>query len=181
MYNNYEEYMRSVLGYNAPNNTYRESENYYYEPMKMNPNLQEVNAFYPEIYGIVYPVVQKVCSRRNLYNITKEQIDQMVEEVYNVVEPSEEEETRENPKNGDVKNPRVKETRNPRPRNFLLRDLIRILIIREILSSGRPGFWQRPMNGNVNGQMLGTIPANGMQYRPESGAMGQRAQMMRYM
>ena len=47
-------------------------------------------------------------------------------------------------KNGDVKNPRSKETRRPRPNNYLLRDLIRILILRELLSGGRPGFPPRP-------------------------------------
>jgi len=140
MYNNYEEYMRSVLGYNTPNNgTYREADNYYNNVVEANTNFQEVNSLYPEIYGIVYPVVQKVCSRRNMYTISKEQIDQMVEEVYNVVEVDEVEDTRENLKNGDVKNPRIKETRRPRPNNYLLRDLIRILILRELLSGGRPG------------------------------------------
>lgn len=142
MYNSYEEYMQSVLGYNPPN-TYRETENnYYYDTMRVNQNMQEVNNLYPEIYGIVYPVVQKVCSRRGFVNINEEQINQMVEEVYSVVEADEEEQdTRENPKNGDVKNPRAKETRRPPRRNFLLRDLIRILIIRELL--GRPGFGPR--------------------------------------
>ncbi len=148
MYNNYEEYMQSMLGYNAPNNTYREANNYYYDTMKVNQNMQEVNSLYPEIYGIVYPVVQKVCSRMNLYNMSKEYIDQMVDEVYNVVESNEEiEETRETSKNGDVKNPRIKETRRPRPNNYLLRDLIRILVIRELLSGGRLGFNQGPMPG----------------------------------
>lgn len=145
MYRNYEEYMQSVLGYSAPsNNTYRETN---YDVMRVNQNMQEVNSLYPEIYGIVYPVVQKVCSRISGYSISKEQIDQMVDEVYNVIEPREEvEDTRENLKNGDVKNPRAKETRRPRPNNYLLRDLIRILLIRELLSN-RPGglrkFWTR--------------------------------------
>lgn len=145
MYNSYEEYMQSVLGYNTPNNTYRETEGYYYDTLGANSNLQNVNEFYPEIYGIVYPVVQKVCSRVNTYNISKEQINQMVDEVYDVVEPREEvEDTREVLKNGDVKNPRVKETRRPRPNNNTLRDLIRILILRELLQGGRPGFPPRP-------------------------------------
>ena len=61
MYNSYEEYMQSVLGYNMPN-TYRESENYYMP--QMSSNMQEVNRLYPEIYSIVYPMVQKVCSKK---------------------------------------------------------------------------------------------------------------------
>lgn len=141
MYNNYEEYMQNVLGYNVPNNTYREADNYYYDSPMINQNIPDINSLYPEIYGIVYPVVQKVCSKRNIYAISKEQIDKMVEEVYDVIEPREElENAREVPRNGDVKNPRIKETRRPRETNYLLRDLIRILIIRELLSGGRPGF-----------------------------------------
>ena len=141
MYNNYEEYMRSVLGYSMPN-TYMEAD--YYDNMRVNQNMTEVNNFYPEIYGIVYPVVQKVCSRRGFVNISEEQINEMVEEVYNVIEADEEEtNTRENLKNGDVKNPRAKETRRPPRQNFLLKDLIRILIIRELLA-GKP--WGTPRN-----------------------------------
>ena len=151
MYNNYEEYMRSVLGYGMPN-TYREAE--YYEPIGINQNMQEVNSLYPDIYKIVYPVVQKVCSRRNMVNITPEQIRQMTEEVYSVVEADEEEqETRESLKNGDVKNPRIKETRRPPRQNLLLKDLIKILIIRELLSA-RPNYGMgMPMPGQGMNQM----------------------------
>ena len=94
-------------------------------------------------------MIQKVCSRRNTYQITEEMINEMVEEVYNVVEPREEvQETREptpNLKNGDVKNPRVKEVRETRrPNNNLMRDLIRILILRELLQGGWQGNRPRP-------------------------------------
>lgn len=144
MYNSIDEYMQSVLGMNMPN-TYMPNSNNYYEARFQEPAMQDLNRFYPEIYGIVYPVVQKVCSMRNSFQITEEQINEMVEEVYNVVEPREEvQETREqvtNLKNGDVKNPRAKEVRETRrPNNNLMRDLIRILILRELFQGG----WQRP-------------------------------------
>ncbi len=152
MYNNYEEYMQNVLGVNRPN-TYRENENYYYDVQRVNQNMQEINSLYPEIYGVVYPVVQKVCSRRNVSGITNEQINKMVEEVYNVIEPGDDViEERQNSKNGDVRNPRAKETRRPQSHNnYLLRDLIRILIIRELLQGGNMGYNQgysmpRPRN-----------------------------------
>ncbi len=145
MYNSYEEYMKNVLGYNAQG-TYRENENYYYDVAKTNQNMQEVNKLYPEIYSIIYPVVQKVCTRRNLGGITEEQISQMVEEVYNVIEPGDDvvETSSSTLKNGDVKNPRAKETRRaPSKDNYLLRDLIRILIIRELFQGGgRPFGYQ---------------------------------------
>ena len=153
MYRSYEEYMQTVLGYNTnPNtygynyampNTYREAE--MYNSVQVNPNMQELNKLYPEIYGIVYPVVQKVCSRRNMSNVTEEMISEMVEEVYGVIEPGDDiVEQGELPlRNGDVKNPRAKETRQQtqsgRRNNRLLRDLIRILILRELFQGGRPG------------------------------------------
>ena len=145
MYNNYESYMQSVLGYKTPQNTYREAENYY-DTVKLNQDMQEINKLYPEIYGIVYPVVQKVCTRRNLTGIDEKMISQMVEEVYSVIEPGDDIVDTETPlKNGDVRNPRSKETRRPPQRNNrLLRDLIRILILRELFGGGRkPGFGPR--------------------------------------
>lgn len=143
MYNSYEEYMRNVLGYNTQN-TYMQTENQYGMIGQNNPNIQEINKYYPEIYGIIYPVVQKICSKRNLTTLNEDMISQMVEEVYGVIEPGDDiiEEGNE-PKNGDVRNPREKETRqtNKGRNNRLLRDLIRILILRELLQGGRPPFF----------------------------------------
>lgn len=135
MYNNIDEYMQNVLGMNMPN-TYMQGNNYYDDfTQGMNTQMQDFDKFYPEIYGIVYPVVQKVCSSRSGFNLGENEIMEMIEEVYNVVEPREEEKgqdrTAGKEKNGDVKNPRVVETRRPH-NNPLLRDLIRILIIREL-------------------------------------------------
>ena len=72
--------------------------------------------------------------------ITRELVDSMTEEIYLNVEPEERQSTistaRPILKNGDVRNPNAKEpeVRNEtRQRNFLLRDLIRILILRELL------------------------------------------------
>lgn len=147
MYNDYEEYMRSVLGYKTQD-TYRENDDYYYYDItRANRNIQEVNKLYPEIYGIIYPMVQKICIRRSVGTITEETLTQMVDEIYNVIEPREELETRsnENQKNTDTKNTKqreqLKETRRPSQNNYLLRDLIRILIIRELLSGGGHGFF----------------------------------------
>ncbi len=86
MYNSYEEYMQSVLGVNIPN-TYMPSNNNYYETRTNEVNIPEVNNLYPEIYGIVYPMVQKACGTRNLSMINETQINEMVEEVYNAIEP----------------------------------------------------------------------------------------------
>lgn len=178
MYRNYEKYMQTVLGYNRPNtsnisNTYEETNNYYNNNVQINQNMQEINKFYPEIYGIVYPVVQKVCSRRNLSNVTEEMISQMVDEVYRVIEPEEMKE--EAPlKNGDVRNPRARETRQPVSRNNrLLRDLIRILVLREIF--GRPRLFSRKTSdfredhGGFPGGGPGGFPGGGPGGMPGGG------------
>ncbi len=145
MYKSYEEYMQSVLGLNIPNNTYTQNVNndYYLETRMQEVNLPEVNKLYPEIYGVVYPMVQKACSKRSISMINEIEVNEIVEEIYRAIEP--EEETREvrETKNGDVRNPRAKETRRPN-NNYILRDLIRILVIRELLGGRRPGGMPRP-------------------------------------
>lgn len=155
MYNSYEEYMQSVLGMNMPN-TYAQpvNNNYYYEPRMQEVNAPEINKLYPEIYGIIYPMVQKACSRINVDMMSEIQINTMVDEVYNAIEPGDDtldsRDTGNVLKNGDVKNPRAKETRRPN-NNYLLRDLIRILIIRELLQGGMHNNFPRPPMGGMPG------------------------------
>lgn len=148
MFNSYEEYMQNVLGVKSQN-TYMQGMENYFEPRIQEVNMQEINNLYPDIYRIVYPMVQKACSRRNVITIDSVQLNEMVEEIYSNIEPREEmvrgEETTQ--KNGDVKNPRAKETRRPN-NNYLLRDLIRILVIRELLQGGwQGGVMPRPPMG----------------------------------
>lgn len=126
----YEEYMRSVLGY-QPMNTY----NMNYDNWDM-PNMnamntiqmQELENCYPDIYRIVYPMIQSACSK-NTRPITRELIDSMTDEIYFALEDKEMVENR----NKEEKT----EDRQIR-RNTNLNDLIRILLLRELL--GRPGF-----------------------------------------
>ena len=127
MYRSYEDYMQTVLGYSYGPDTYREAG--MYNTMQFNQNLQDINKLYPEIYHVVYPVVQKACSRRNMSNLTDEMLSEIVEEVYGVIEPGDDiVEQGEAPlRNGDVKNPRAKETRRVcKNNNCLLKDLVRI-------------------------------------------------------
>lgn len=155
----YEEYMRNVLGYNQiPNNIYANTYNdYYYDSQYLNTqaNTDILNDMYPEIYRIIYPMVCRVCSQNGQRSLTKELIENMTEEIYRNIETTEEQSTntvqtiqRMPLKNGDVRNPNAKEpqeVRNESRRgNFLLRDLIKILIIREFLKSNRPGQPPRP-------------------------------------
>lgn len=150
-YQNYEEYMRSVLGYSPyvdRNYTYTNSqEDMYNNYMNMSetPNMQptqNLTEFYPEIYKIIYPMVCKACNVNSNREVTKDLLEQITDEIYRNVEPEEQQTTSRADvqlKNGDVINPNAKEpeqqTRETRQNNFLLRDLIRILLLKE---------WERP-------------------------------------
>ncbi len=151
----YEEYMRNVLGYNPINyrNTYEVNYENYEAPNTSNianfSNVQneELEKCYPDIYKIIYPMVQKTCMQ-NIKPITREVIDNMTEEIYFAVEDNEISETRSKEMNTtkELKNINskieLKENRQRIIKNQGLNDLIRILILRELL--GRPGFLGRP-------------------------------------
>ena len=151
-YQNYEDYMRSVLGYSpyvGNDYTYTDEQediyNYSNNVMPMDQT-QDLTPFYPEIYKIIYPMVCKACNVNSSRQLTKDLLDQMIDEIYRNVEPEQETEcttrTQTPLKNGDVRNPNAKDeevqVKETRQTNFLLRDLIRILILREWGRPGRP-------------------------------------------
>lgn len=138
----YEEYMRSVLGYQPMNNYNTYDMNYdNWEMPNMttmsNVQMQELENCYPEIYRIVYPMIQKACSQ-NTRPITRELIDSMTDEIYFAIEDREIEENRGKDEKTAKSTTQVTENRQTIIRNTRLNDLIRILILRELL--GRPGF-----------------------------------------
>ncbi len=150
-YQNYEEYMRSVLGYSPMGNIYTDtydSRNDYYYDMADNMLNRNLDMYYPDIYKIVYPMVCKICNQNMNREITEDMIENMTDEIYRNVEDVGTElsvqsnRTQTQLKNGDVRNPNAKEpeTRETRQRNFLLRDLIRILILRELSRPNRPPY-----------------------------------------
>ena len=154
-YNEYEDYMRSVLGYQNGNiytNTYDPNNDFYYNvtdtQYSNRVNAEELNELYPEIYKLIYPMVCKACNQNMNKQITKELIDSITEEIYINFESDDRQNVnnlRNLPplKNGDVRNPNAKEPElrgETRQNNYLLRDLIRILILREFGRPGRPGF-----------------------------------------
>lgn len=207
MYNNvYEDYIRSIIGrgtdnsrndyMNCGNNIFDDNlyqnelyENYEFGNNIMNysQNTHFMNATddfnleecYPELYRLLYPMIQKVCMKCTR-SLSKDVIDEMVEEVYSNFSGDEGETTqininlandvRSSKTNTSVSNnstatkavssstattkldrslekrPEEKrENRQVRQRNPVLNDLIRILILRELL--GRPGGIFRPPFG----------------------------------
>ena len=147
-YQNYEDYMRSVLGY-VPNTYYGENKPNYISEQVSNI-IEEKNELYPEIYKVVYPIVCKACDDNQNAEITEDLVENMTNIVYTNIEVGDVEVSGNQSqqiipelKNGDVINPRAKlqpqrETRTPKTNNQLLRDLIKILILREFFDRRRP-------------------------------------------
>lgn len=151
MYNsNYEEYMQNVLGYNIrPQNTYQMPENIYEMQRGSSYENMDLENLYPDIYRMIQPMVQKVCMRATGV-INEEMVRSMTDEVYNAMT----EETREvkdvKKSSNEVRtnsSQNIRKVEEPRQNNFLLRDLIRILIIKELLRR-RPG--RPPMRPGPN-------------------------------
>lgn len=168
MYNNpYEEYMRNSLGYSGMPMTNMNQMNMNY--MNMMPEMYEdegnfmcdqasVEDMYPEIYRIVYPMICKACMAVN-ENVTEDLVSRITNEVYMNVEHMEVvNETRSssisvspqsnktakndllsNKTNLSINNSSTNTRQETRQRNPLLRDLIRILVLRELIGNpGRP-------------------------------------------
>ena len=160
MYNEtYDEYIRSILGYPARNQfdqfnqvkqEYQGYQEYRNPTFNTNINISgnnvELENSYPEIYKIVYPMITKKCENVRESNITKNDIENMTDEIYYALESKKE--TQVNIK----KRPEVKvseATGEKRQLNGGLRDLIQILLIRELLNRRIPPF--RPPMPNPPG------------------------------
>lgn len=168
----YEEYIRSILGYpNNMTSSMLDREfndnNSYNMSNRTNTENSMLENCYPEIYKIVYPMVTTAC-RNNTMPITSQLVENMTDEIYSAVESNTEiginitlknqvktTQNRENNATQSVQRdgrtvanmPEKKEVENRGEdrqfRNRNLRDLIKILLIRELL--GTPGFPpQRP-------------------------------------
>lgn len=178
-YQNYEDYMRNVLGYPVNNmpNTYEVYQDYsmpmYESPIYSEQYSEEIMGLYPEIYTIINPMVEKIC-QSNTKPITKELLDKMTEEIYlnlesdpsteNVVnirvstakDSNSSQTTKETSKSTDLKSHSrssgkeedSRETREEKgrraPNNSILQDLIRILILNQLLRPPFPPNRPRP-------------------------------------
>ena len=93
-YQNYEDYMRQVLGYpiNDPNiyetYDYRNENTYSSNQVQNNLTEAEMKALYPDSYNIIYPLVCKACEANN-EPISKSVVDKMTDDVYKLVERNE--------------------------------------------------------------------------------------------
>lgn len=148
MYNtSYEEYMRTVLGYipNYAQDTFANND-YYIMPDNFRVNNDKLNDLYPDIYKKVYPLVCEECVKNSM-PVTVEILEQMTDNIIKKIEIDLKIETRKE----DVRNSKYQETNSKQEnraiRNNTLRDLIKILILKELISGGnqgRPSFPPRP-------------------------------------
>ena len=178
MYDNqYEEYIRSVLGYptTANMNQNHINQNQMYQAEYPNPSQinmrNDLEEFYPEIYKIIYPMVQKACDG-NMEANSREEIEQMTDEIYSAIEDSnqinvninlgntisttnmnrmqnrnemsKEEVQKKSSERQEIENRNAEVESRIIPRNNNLRDLIKILLIRELLRRRHNHFPPRP-------------------------------------
>lgn len=172
MYNKtYDDYIRSILGYPARNqfeqfNQEQKEQQEYRNPIfetniNISGNNVELENSYPEIYKIVYPMISKKCENMRSSNITKDDIENMTDEIYYALESKNETHVNINLSN-NISTTKTSNNLNRKPKvnvsettgekrqlNGGLRDLIQILLIRELLNRRRPPF--RPPMPNPPG------------------------------
>ena len=164
MYNNvYQEYINNMLGIIPKTHSDFEYDEYRDFNFLQNSNMPNIDLerLYPDVYKLLYPMIQMACMR-NTKPITEETIDEMVRDIYsnfnaddvtilninltndvrgtsktNEVSKTSSIKTNSKTLSTETRNNEGKEERNSRTNNYLLNDLIRILLIRELL--GRPG------------------------------------------
>lgn len=156
--NDYEEYMRSVLGYPNNNNTYHQPTSF---PYRNTINEINYDDLYPDIYKILKPMIKKICDNPNYRSITNETLEAMTTEIYNNIEsdinlvninittsPNSSELTREAEKSKNINNNtrntvnanKVSSSSNKEETrqccgNPTLRDLIKILILNQLVNN----------------------------------------------
>ena len=197
MYNKtYDDYIRSILGYPTRNQFEQFNQEYQgyqeYRNPTFNTNINisgnnvELENSYPEIYKIVYPMITKKCDNMRENDITKDDIENMTDEIYYALESRNETQVNINLTNDvnglrtanrtnssytakwENRKPEVKvseTTGEKRQLNGDLRDLIQILLIRELLNRRRPPF--RPPMPNPPGP--GPRPPMRQPFRPGPG------------
>ena len=158
MFNNvYQDYINYMIG-STPRNQLNFENNTFTNMNTFNKNTQnmELERFYPELYKLLYPMIQTACMR-NTKPLTEENLNQMVRDIYSnfnaddvtilninlandVRSSGKNKELSATPNNKSLlksssETRKREEERDLRPNNYLLNDLIKILLIREL--SGR--------------------------------------------
>jgi len=151
--NDYDDYMYgmrnyNMMGYNMndpmmnANFMNNNSMNNNYINYNMQSNMNNIESMYPEMYNRIYPLVVKACDSIRYTTmgnnvISRSMIDDLTQNIYlNIADSdmlSEDEESNENCNSNSDKNSESN-CRNRKPN--ILRDLIKILLIRELVRRG---------------------------------------------
>ena len=140
-------------------NYYNQTPNFGYNPYMTNQNMnmrqgtqmpmhtQNLNTLYPAVHRIILPVANQVLANNNTQYLTEEALNSMVEHIYNIVEKDINLENNSNCAGQTQTSENSNHERNSgRPstsraseqmthtQNSLLRDLIRIILLNEIIS-----------------------------------------------
>ena len=126
-YPSYEDYMRDMFYFNGLQNN---NMNYPF----MGYNSQNLNDYYPQIYKIVNPVVQKVVSGNNYQFTNEDSVNNIVDVVVGIT--AGDINNLENVGNNSAKqsNSSNSGSTQSQENNMLLKDLIKILTIKELQS-----------------------------------------------
>lgn len=160
-YQSYEDYMRNTLNYsgmgspmgmqgtscpnmNCQNMCITPYSNMGSNQMMWQDSSCDLERMYPDSYRVVYPMVVSTCRNVSM-PVTEDMIDRMTDDIYDRavadgrinVDISVELETREDSKEEDRQ--MINRPPRRRRRNRFFRDLIRILLLRELIGR-RPGF-----------------------------------------
>ena len=125
-YQNYEDYMRTVLGYIPQCSNIYESNDYILENNNCQ-NKKEIQEMYPEIYKILNPIIVDTCNNCQ-EPINKNNIEIIINEIYKKIENNKEILIKVNI---DNRNDDRQVRRNP-----LFNDLIRIILLNNLLGGG---------------------------------------------
>lgn len=150
-YTSYDEYMRSVLGYPDMRMNMNSNINMMNQCDNFNPYSDDLERMYPEVYRVVHPMVCRACDNVTM-PVTEDMLDSMTDDIYDRVEAdgrinievTVEAEFRDTESNSSESRQMSRPRPRPRRRNRFLRDLIRILLIRELLGRRRQRFPFRP-------------------------------------
>ena len=160
-YQSYDDYMRNTLGFssmnspmgmqgtscpnmNCQNMCITPYSNMSSNQMMWQDSSCDLERMYPDSYRVVYPMVVSTCRNVSM-PVTEDMIDRITDDIYDRavadgrinVDISVELETREDSKEEDRQ--MINRPPRRRRRNRFFRDLIRILLLRELIGR-RPGF-----------------------------------------
>ena len=166
-YQSYDDYMRSAFGFSGMNsqicpNMCMNNQSQFgnmgvpFSNMGMNTQMQfqdmntmqsceDLERMYPDTYRVIHPMVVSACNNIRM-PVTEDMIEQMTNDIYDRAEMDDRISvdiniTVENRKDGDSRQDssesRQQMMGRPRRRNRFLRDLIRILLLRELIGRRR--------------------------------------------